>query len=190
MRRQAQQRLVFVLLLAGISFSVGVGSSARALWAKERSTHWWDHVVNSSFTPQDWLMNFRVSEATFEYLCEQLRSSVTKSDTIMRKAIPTEKRIGLTLWCLATGADYRTIGHLFGVSKSTVCLVTKQVCGSIVECLLPKYVKMPSGTVLIEDIEGFMNNHGFPQCVGAVDGTHIPIISPQDCPADYYNRKG
>ena len=49
---------------------------------------------------------------------------------------------------------------------------------------------MPSGTVLIEDIEGFKNNHGFPQCVGAVDGTHIPIISPQDCPADYYNRKG
>ena len=53
MQRRAQQRLVFVLLLAGISFSVGVGSSAKALWAKERSTHWWNHVVNSSFTPQD-----------------------------------------------------------------------------------------------------------------------------------------
>ena len=49
---------------------------------------------------------------------------------------------------------------------------------------------MPTGTELIEDIEGFENNHGFPQCVGAVDGSHIPIISPQDCPADYYNRKG
>ena len=63
---------------------------------------------------------------------------------------------------MATSADYQTIGHLFGVSKSTVCLVTKQVC-SIVECLLPKYIKMPSGTVLIEDIEGFKNNHGFPR---------------------------
>ena len=122
MRRQAQQRLVFVFLLAGISFSVGVGSSARALWAKERSTHWWDHVVNSSFTPQDWLMNFRVSKATFEYLCEQLRSSVTKSDTIMRKAIPTEKRIGLTLWFLATGADYTGRLATFSVYQSQQCV--------------------------------------------------------------------
>ena len=25
---------------------------------------------------------------------------------------------------------------------------------------------------------------------GAVDGTHIPIMSLEDFPADYYNRKG
>ena len=31
---------------------------------------------------------------------------------------------------------------------------------------------------------------GFPQCAGVVDGTHIPIASPEECPADYFNRKG
>ena len=184
MQRQAQQRFVFLLLLTGIT------SSTRELWTKERSTHWWDHVVNSTFTNQNWLINFRLSKATFIYLCEQLHSSISKSDmsnTVMRKAIPTEKRVTLTLWFLATGADYRTISHLFGVSKSTVCVVTKQVCSSIVECLLPKYVKIPIEAALMENVEGFKSNHGFPQCVGAVDGTHIPIISPN---ADYYNRKG
>ena len=68
MRTQAQQRLLFVLFLAGISTSIGLGSSARALWAKERSTHWWDHVVNLSFTAEDWLKNFRMSKATFLYV--------------------------------------------------------------------------------------------------------------------------
>ena len=95
-RRQAQQRLLFVLLLSGISARIGLGPSARALWANERSTHWWDHVVNSSFTGEDWLKNFRMSKATFLYLCEYLRAIISKSDTTMRKAIPIEQRVALT----------------------------------------------------------------------------------------------
>ena len=53
-----------------------------------------------------------------EYLCDELRLSI---ETEMRKAIPTDMCIAMTLWFIATGADYRTIGRLFGVSKSTVC---------------------------------------------------------------------
>ena len=123
------------------------------------------------------------------YLCDQLRSSITKRDTIMRKAISTERRVAITLWFLSTGSDCRTIGHLFSVSKSAVCIVTKEVYTTIVECLLPKYVKIPVGAALRENVEAFKTKLCYPQCVGAVDGTCIPIISPQECPADY-NRKG
>ena len=91
---------------------------------------------------------------------------------------------------MSTGADYRTIGHLFGVSKSTVCIVTKHVCSSILKRLLPDYIKVPTGAALKEAVEEFKGDHSFPQCVGAVDGSHIPIVSPQECPVDYYNRKG
>ena len=35
-------------------------------------------------------------------------------------------RVALALWFLAPGADYRTVGHLFGVSQSTVCIATKE----------------------------------------------------------------
>ena len=79
---------------------------------------------------------------------------------------------------------------IFSVCQSQPCVVTKQVCLSIVECLLPKYINIQTGAALTEDVEGFRVDHGFPQCLGAVDGTHIPILSPQDFPADYYNRKG
>ena len=71
--------------------------------------------MRRTFTPQDWLENFRMSRATFLYLCNELRSAITKDDTMMRKAIPSERRVALTLWFLATNADYQTIGHLFGV---------------------------------------------------------------------------
>ena len=157
---------------------------------KERSAHWWDDVVKAIFTQEDWLKNFRLSRETFLYMCNKLRSTIEKRDTVMRKVIPVEQRPALMLWFLATGADYRTIGHLFGVSKSTVCVVVKEVCWSIVDELLPDYIHIRTGAALREVVDGFKNTHGFPQCAGVVDGTHIPIISPYECPADYYNQKG
>ena len=105
----------------------------------------------------------------------------------MRRAVTTERRVAIMLQFLATGADYRTIGHLFGVSKSTVCVVTEEVYVVIVEHLLPDYIEMTMGTALNVVTEGFKNDLGFPQCAGAVDGIHIPILSSQECPTDYYN---
>ena len=57
----------------------------------------------------------------------ELQSFIEKNDTEMRKAIRTDMRVALTLWLLAIRVDYCTIGQLFGVSKSTVCLVSKEV---------------------------------------------------------------
>lgn len=188
-RKQACESLLFFMHLV-TSLSVLSFPSERSLWIKERSDHWWEHVVKLTFTPQDWLNNFRVSQDTFKYLCLKLKPFICKANTTMRDAIATEKRVGITLWFLATGCDYRTIGHLFGVAKSTVCMITKEVCYHIVRELLPQYIQLPQADALKEVISSFASDYGFPQCAGAVDGTHIPISSPQECPADYYNRKG
>ena len=188
-QRQAQERLIFTFLLAIVSATLQ-GSAVRSLWCKERSSHWWQHIVHRSFTANDWNENFRMSHATFLYVCNQLRPFIEKSDTQMRKCIPPERRVAVTLWFLATNADYRTIGHLFGISKASVCLVIKEVCAAIVNVLQPRYIKWPTGESLKTVIQAFQEKNGFPQCAGAVDGTHIPIVSPKHCPADYYNRKG
>ena len=37
---------------------------------------------------------------------------------------------------------------------------------------------------------GFEHKWGFPQCVGAIDGCHVPISAPLMNHTDYYNRKG
>ena len=39
-------------------------------------------------------------------------------------------------------------------------------------------------------MDGYLEMTGFPNCGGAVDGTHIPVITPSDHHADYVNRKG
>ncbi len=40
------------------------------------------------------------------------------------------------------------------------------------------------------NVKKFKEKWGFPQCLGAIDGSHIPIKAPIEYHADYYNRKG
>ena len=131
-----------------------------------------------------------MNRETFVYICGQLRSRIQRVNTRMRQAISVEKRLAVTLWCLATPAEYRTIGHLFGIARSTVCRIVHETCKAIVEVLLRKYIHFPAGDRLQQILQGFENKWGVPQCVGAVDGCHIPVSAPKMCHTDYYNRKG
>ena len=102
--------------------------SQRLLWSKERSDHWWDRIVKNSFSDTDWYENFRMTHTTFNFLCGELKDHLIGKDTVMRKAIPVEKKVALTLWFLATGSDYRSVGHIFGVSRSTVFITVIHTC--------------------------------------------------------------
>ena len=55
----------------------------------------------------------------------------------------------------------------------------------------PKYIKLPSNKKETEELVGqFFSAHKIPQCLGAIDGTHIEIKQPSTNPTDYINRKG
>ena len=139
-KQQAKERLLFAFFMS-TTIATMHWAAARVVWVKERSTYWWERIVNITFTPNDWVENFQMSRTMFTYLCNELRQTIQKQDTVMRKAISVEQRIALTLWRLATTTDYRTIGHFFGVSKTAVCFIIKDVCSAIVEMLLPRYIK-------------------------------------------------
>lgn len=158
------------------------------MWITPKSSSFWDEIV-SVWSNNEFKKNFRLSRTTFRYLCSQLQPHLQKK-TVVRTPLSAEKRLAVALWRLGTNVEYRTISHLFGVGISTVCVAVHEVCGAIVQILLRKYVKMAEGEQLKAVVSGFDNKWKFPQCVGAVDGTHIPIIAPKDNPTDYFNRKG
>jgi hypothetical protein len=150
----------------------------------------WERSVKSWTNDKLWLDNFRMSKATFDFLCKELFHRLHYRDTKFRKAITVEKRVAICLWHLATGEDCRSIGWRFGVGKSTACEIVNEVCRAVVDVLLPRIIKWPTGEKLRETVAGFLSTWDFPQCAGALDGTHIPIVAPSEYSADYYNRKG
>ena len=108
------------------------------------------------------------------------RSSISRQDTRFCHAITVEQRVAFTVWCLATPCEYRTVAHLLGVARSTVCEVVQETCRAIVHNLLSLYINIPSGEGLKKVVDGFEEKWGFPQCVGAIDGSHISLFQLQN----------
>ena len=160
----------------------------RNLWTYRRTAIWYD-VVTVVFSDEQWYNNFRVTRATFTFILEEIREQVSRRDTTMRKSIPAERRLALTLYYMASTAEYRTIAHLFGVSTSFVCICIKDVCEAINE-RLSKVIKFPQGEELVQVINNYEKKWGIPMCAGAIDGTHIPILAPEESHLVYVNRKG
>uniref|UniRef100_A0A3P8TWK7 DDE Tnp4 domain-containing protein n=1 Tax=Amphiprion percula TaxID=161767 RepID=A0A3P8TWK7_AMPPE len=99
------------------------------VWAFNRASQWWDFIV-PGFTNAQWVQNFRMSEETVDFLCIKLCPVMERQNTTYRDCVTLKKRVAIALWKLATGSDYRSIGHLFGVSIMTVCrsFVLQQKC--------------------------------------------------------------
>ncbi|XP_065407249.1 uncharacterized protein LOC135972605 [Chrysemys picta bellii] len=156
-----------------------VDAMERLFWARETSTDWWDRIVLQVWDESQWLRNFRMRKGTFLELCELLSPALKHKDTRMRAALTVQKRVAIALWKLATPDNYRSVANHFGVGKSTVGVAVMQVANAIIELLLSKVVTLGNVQVIIDGFAAM----GFPNCGGAIDGTHIPILGPATRPA-------
>ena len=164
--------------------------SRRTIWSKPRSDQWWKDVENGKYGEEWWRENLRMTEHTFRILCSELQPYIKKKATVLRDPISVERRVAITVWKLATNVEYRTLSNLFGIGLSTVAVIVVETCQAITSNLLKRYVSIPQDELLGEVMRGFESCWGFPQVAGAIDGSHIPIIRPEECASDYFNRKG
>ena len=64
------------------------------------------------------------------------------------------------------------------------------VCDALVKVLLKRFIKIVDIAEQIQETKrGFEIMSELPQCVGAIDGCHIPILAPKEHHSDYFNRK-
>ena len=120
-----------------------------------------------------------MSQETFRDIVRVVQPSLEKRDAQFRRAILIEKRVAIALWRLLTGNSFRTVAKTFAVGKSTATQIAREFCSKMLR-LAPRYIHFPrSRRETAEAVEQFkvFRQCRIPQVIGALDGTHIPIVS-------------
>ena len=169
------------------------GRGRRRLWAHDRGLFkpgFFDQNLLGSFNSREFKGRMRMDVSTFEYLCGYLAPDLQRRDTGMRLAIPVEVKVAVSISRLASGNSMQCIADLYRIGLSSSQQAVSEFCGAIKKNLLRKFISWPSPATMDRYAEEFQDLHQIPYVVGAVDGSHIPIIAPRLHAADYYNRKG
>ena len=103
-----------------------------------------------------------------------------------------EKRVAIAIWMLSTGYSFKSIAKVFAVGKSTAVTICKEFCRELKRGS-SEYISFPvtphenAGAILKFKADV---NCKISQAVDALDGTHMPILSPAtESKNDYYSRK-
>ena len=88
----------------------------RALWMYPQSFTWFE-MVDREYDEELWYSNFRVTRETFEFLLNIVIEYIRRKDTVMRSAITAKRRLAITLYFLASTAEYRTIAKFIWCFK-------------------------------------------------------------------------
>ncbi|WAR26772.1 HARB1-like protein, partial [Mya arenaria] len=134
---------------------------------------------------------YRFDRAGFSYLTQLIGANISPK-AARNNALNAEQKILITLRYLATGLIQLNDADIHGVSQPTVSRVLTEVINALSSpALIRQFIKFPGS------VEEFRRNAvqmqgiaRFPKVIGAIDGTHINIASPNQHDEIYVNRKG
>ena len=192
MRMQAAQHLndLSILLMVFLSEEDDLRPRIRTLWRHNRQQGFLQNQLLGGYTENMFQDRLRVNKQTFFFLCQFLEPYIQKKNTQMTRSIDVETRVAVTLARLATGNTLSMIGDLYGTAESTVSVIVRECCKAIKDHLLPIVIEKLTSENMKRRATEFESLQGIPYIIGAIDGSHIPIVASSKDSPEYYNRKG
>jgi hypothetical protein len=166
-----------------------IGVEDARWYVKPRSTCWFEEYLFHIYTPDMFYDILRMSRRTFDRLVKDLRPFIQGQQTHWRQPIGVEKKVVVTLFKLMHGVSIPLVADRAALGKSTVSDILRQVCTAISHNF-GHLIAWPTGRRLVRVATAFHAKQRFPNCIGAIDGSHIYIASPTNTivAADHRNR--
>jgi hypothetical protein len=137
----------------------------RTCWVRPgRTDVWWENFLNDVVVAKERKENFRMGKYNFFKLCDELRPFLEKKSTSMRHPISVEKQVAVTLYYLSDEGRLRKAANAFGIGRSTVSTIIRNVTYVLAVFLGPRYIKLPTSEEEVMDkVENFHSQYGVPQ---------------------------
>lgn len=138
------KHIIAAVLVAGTLVPRKKKRKDRKEWAKFylRDRETFSHMkLLRALDEEDFRIYLRMDQETFTELLNLVKPFITKSDTIMRKAVTAEERLVATLKYLASGREFRELKFSTGISSQLLSEIIPETCEVIYE-VLKNYIKV------------------------------------------------
>lgn len=134
------------------------------------------------------ISKFRLPRHLILGLCREIENDITRP-TRRSHSLPPSLQVMAALRFFATGNFQTVTADLHGISKASISRIVRDVSISLVK-RSPSYIKLPNNeTAITNSMFDFSRICGFPNVIGAIDGTHVGIKSPSFEENVFVNRK-
>lgn len=133
--------------------------------------------------------NFHMDLNSFDMLYDRLKERLTfKINTRPVDRIPEKLRLAIVLEYLASGSIGRHMSSIYRISQSSFAVILDQVCDAIVAEFKDEFMEF-SNENWVKVANDFNYKWNLPNCLGAIDGKHVPIVCPPNSGSLFYNYK-
>ena len=134
------------------------------------------------------IRRYRLSSAAIIQLLDEIKDDLEPL-TQRSHSIPAHVKLLATLQILASGSFQMVNASAVGISQPSLSHILTQVLNALLR-RTGQYIHFPTTDAKIRRIkEDFFHIANFPNIIGAIDCTHIPILPPSINEHVYRNRK-
>lgn len=134
--------------------------------------------------------NFHLNENQFDHIYTRIKHHLRcKRNTRPNDKISPKAKLAMVLEFLASGSQQRHIASVYRVSSAVLGRIIDQVCDAICVEFEEDAFKKRTTTEWLEIANQFYAKWNFPNCLGAIDGKHIPIRRPPNAGSLFFNYK-
>lgn len=133
--------------------------------------------------------NFHMDVETFNMIHERIEKHLRyKVNTRPNDRIPSKMRLAIVLEFLASGTIGRHMSSIYRMSKASFSKILNQVCNAIIMELKNEFMPFTNDNWLTV-ANDFNYRWNLPNCLGAIDGKHVPIVCPPHSGSLFYNYR-